>query len=215
MATFYATTQDIEEFLGYQITPKPGVDVVEKWISRAMGYIERKTRHSWREKKIVGERHRIQLGWMWTQPSSVFLHQRFVKQFDSTKGDSWKVWNGSIWEDWLTGAAQKVENTDYMVEYEVGKVNIRPFVYYPLRFANLLDHVPMVFSYRYGEDGNGVPEDITEATIKYVAIQLIETNEFQAVLPDGTDRVNLVDKSRIWRQEVDSIIANRSEVLVF
>lgn len=203
---------DVQDFIGFPLEPKLSEDIINSYIERAMSQIERRTRHAWRSRTVRSERHRIELSGTWAQAQPVFLHNRSIKQFDKDEGDSWQVWNGSIWEEWLD---TKTELNDYMVEYSIGRVNIRPFIYYPLRFMNLLNYIPMEFTYRFGEDIDEVPGDIAEACIKIVALKIVETAEFQAVMPDATDRVDLKSKSSTWRQDIEQILSNRADVLVF
>jgi len=218
MTNEYITRQNVERFLGFTIDASQ-YEAVDEIISQECDEFDRLVGNSWRVVKVNQEHHEIPLTNNWIQAQKVYLYNRHVKKFSSAAGDKWLVWNGTTWEDWLT---TKLENTDYFVEYHRGVIYIRPFVQYPLRTYNILEAIPMRFTYRFGENGGdendatyniaNVPSDVKRAVIKMVATNLVETNEWHETLPEGTDRVKLEQKVALWRRDIDRTIRNRKEV---
>lgn len=221
MANEYITRANVENFLGFTI-PAAQQTAFDEVISMVCDEFDRLTGHAWRVKTVNNEIHRIPLTNNWVQAQKIYLMHRHVKKFSSASGDKFLVWDGSAWVDWLT---TKTEDTDYFVEYELGIIYIRPFIQYPLRTYNLLEAIPIRFKYRYGENGGdrddatftigNTPSDVRRACIKMAAINLIETNEWYAVLPEGTDRVSLESKVSNWRNDVEVAIKNRKEIKHF
>lgn len=221
MVNEYITRANLEAFLGLTIPAarQAGVDEI---ISQVCDEFDRATGNAWRVLTVRNEMHRISLTNNWVQAQKIYLYNRNVKQFSAGAGDKWEVWNGTEWENWLS---TKAENTDWFAEYPRGILYIRPFVQYPLRTFNLLENIPMRFTYRYGDVGvsddttttfdiTKVPGDIKRAIVKMAAINLIQTQEWYKLLPEGTDRLKLVDKVAGWQADVDRIILNRKEIKV-
>lgn len=221
MTNEYITRTNVENFLGFTI-PSARQTAVDEIITHCCDEFDRLTGHAWRVVTTKEEMHHIKLTNNWVQAQKIYLYNRHVKRLSSAAGDKWEVWNGTSWEDWLS---TKVENTDWFAEYPRGILYVRPFVQYPLRTFNLLEAIPMKFTYRYGDnsaDENtttfniaNVPSDVKRAVIKMVAINLVQTNEWYKLLPEGTDRVKLPDKVSAWQADVDRAIHNRKEIKHF
>lgn len=221
MVNEYITRTNLENFLGLTI-PVDRQTGIDEIISMCCDEFDRLTGHAFRVVTAREEIHHVKFTNNWVQAQKIYLFNRHVKKFAAGSGDKWEVWNGTTWEDWL---ATKTENTDWFAEYPRGIIYIRPFIQYPLRTFNLLEHIPMKFTYRYGDnaaDENtstfniaNVPSDVKRCIIKMAAISLIQTNEWYKLLPEGTDRVKLENKVSAWQADVDRAIANRKEIKHF
>ena len=67
-------------------------------------------------------------------------------------------------------------------------------------------------TYRYGS--TDVPNDIRDACIKMVAIDLITGSFRMDIIPMGADGAKVFDATAKWREDIDRIVRNREEVFV-
>ena len=215
MATYYCTADDVAVFLGlgsgyFTATSKPAKEEVEAIINQYEDWIDFRTQHAWRGRKVdKWEYHRLgYLGnrgnWFVWMGFPIFLRHRSVKQFDKGQGDEFQVFNGSSWEDWLTTKTEGMTG-DYWVDYDNGIVYV--FGYW--RYVGFKDFM-VRFKYRYGE--STVPQDIKRACVLLTAAHLVSVNDKLFLIPEGgTGVLSIREKVELWRQEANDILDARRE----
>lgn len=211
----YATADDVACVLGlgsgyFTEVSNPTISDVERMIEQFEDYIDFRTQHAWRERRVSKyEYHRlgylgVRGGWFVWLGFPIFLKHRKVKQFSKEQGDAFEVFNGSSWEDWLTTKTEGV-NGDYWVDYDNGIIYV--FGYW--RYVGFKDFMVRV-KYRYGEET--VPKDITRACALLVAAHLVSVNDRLFMIPEGgTGVLTVRDKAELWREEAERILDYRRE----
>jgi len=209
MATCYATTCDVADFLRISITcdTSPSISQVEKLIKRAEDKIDHRTGHAWRAKTTT-EIQDLPLLYTFGWGTFISLKHRNIKvcatsctKLDFCAGDKVEIWNGSngAWTDYVQTPGA------YDVEYIKGEIYLRGFIFTILRRNRVR------ITYRYGE--TTVPEDIEDATVKLTCIDLIRSS----IKMDDLEFGGAIKKEQAmaeWKTEVDKIIRDREEVYV-
>jgi len=211
-ATTYCTVDDVELFL--QITDRtsstsPSKQDIEKMILWAENKIDRITHNSWKLNTVYNEYYdykdfieirRIRyLTYPDYRGKIPLRHQHIRKML------SMNVWDGSSYVDFVTQYTEGRGN-DYWIDYELGIVYF--WSRYPFRIRNA-----MYVSYQWGE--YEVPEDIREACIKIVARQLMTSDDYSVLLPEGSSNISQQIKTDIWKEDIDEILLRRKEVIYY
>ena len=180
---------------------------VETIIERKEDLIDRETHHAWRA--VTADTEVIDI------PGNCYnFHQRqFAIPLKHRKintlvseTDKIELWDGSAWVDLVLTANGYTEGRgdDYWLDYELGILYLtgkRPYI---------LDKGVKV-TYRYGEAS--VPGDIEEACTKLAAIDLLETNDYVIVLPEGVGQYAIASKVDSWKKDINRILYNRREII--
>lgn len=204
MTTTYCTVADISDFLRIPITATttPNKTQVEKIINRREEYLDRRIGHTFGREKSVTEVHDLALLYTYGWGTPVFLKHRNIKPLDSQEGDKVEIWAGSSSE------YQDILGNNDLLEVEpiYGKIFLRGYLFTIMRKNRVR------VTYRYGDAT--VPDDITDACIKLVAIDLLNTSLRMDVLPMGSGGVDVRGSMNTWKQDVEEIIGERAEVFV-
>jgi len=213
----YTTVDRVATFLGLDVDrfgedSSPTKAQVEQIISAMEDYVDRYTRHAWREKSTNGyEYHKMRRAtWRawWYLGTGVYLRHRKVRQLDPDEGDSLQVFNGTEWEEWL-GVKTEAENGDFWLDYDNGILYIRRiwWLWFPRGYI-------LRIKYRYGE--TSVPEAIRMATTLLVAAQLVESGDYVFLLPEGAGQgaITAREKIEMWRTQAHEILDRYTEVYV-
>jgi hypothetical protein len=213
MATCYASTCDIADFLRITITcaTSPSIAQVEKLIKRAEEKIDRRTGHTFgRTKTTRKEIYDLPLLYTFGWGTFIPLKHRDINtcacnctKLDVCAGDSLEIWRGATgsWSD-ITNSAQT-----YQVEGIKGEIYLRGFIFSILRRNRVR------ITYRYGNVAEGVPEDIQDATVKLTCIDLIRSSIKMDDLEFG-GAIKKEEAMAMWKEEADKIIRDREEVYV-
>lgn len=211
--TTYCTVDDVEKFLqisGRSSSTKPSTQDIIKLILQTERRIDRKTKSSWKFNEVTMEyydfsdamvsRYRDNPGRFrfYDDRGKIPLRHRNIRKITKME-----VWDGSNWIDYITTYTEG-RGKDYWVDYTEGVVYF--WSRWPWRIRNAVR-----INYQWGE--NEVPEDIKEACIKCVARQLVTSDDYSVLFPEGSSNIPLRDKSEIWREDIKSILKSRTEIL--
>jgi len=124
-------------------------------------------------------------------------------KIDRITHNSWKL--NTDYEDYVTLYTEG-RGQDYWVDYETGIIYF--WSRYPYRIRNA-----MKISYQWGE--YEVPEDIREACVKIVARQLMTSDDYSVLLPEGSSNISQQIKTDIWKEDIEEILLRRKEVIYY
>ncbi len=198
---------------GYRTFPSSGqvaqrIDYIEKWI-------DQQTRNSWTSQTVTNEFHDWEYyRWRPVRARMSFfeegsVHLRFfpIKAFSSAAGDKIEVFTGQStgdgYEDFLVTRTQG-RNNDFWVDTNEGIIHFASSRPYRLRDA-------VRITYRYGE--SSVPQDIKYATVLLTAAQIVITDDYSIVMPEGTQQLPFRDKVEAWKSEANEIIDFRRRLI--
>jgi len=211
MATVYASAADISDYLRlgvFTCATSPTLLQVEKIINRNEERIDRRTGHTYGRTKVETEIYDVPLLYTFGHGSPLFLKHREIKVDCASglhlcvcAGDKFELWAGSNsnWTDVTACTAF------YDIENIKGTVYLRGLIFTILRTDRLR------ITYRYGSDT--VPDDINDACIKMVCVDLVRSSLKMDDLAFG----GAIDKERAmmdWTDEANKIIRDREEVYV-
>mgnify|MGYP003993160901 CR=1 len=209
MATCYATTTDVADFLRITISActSPSIAQVEKLIKRAEDRVDRRTGHAWRTKTST-EIFDLPLMYTFGWGTMLTLKHRNIKvcacsctALDTCAGDMIELWKGSTSQWECTAASQQ----NYEVEYIKGEIYLRGLIFTILRRNRIR------VTYRYGE--TTVPDDIEDAVVKLTCIDLLRSSIKMDDLEFGGS-INKEQAMEKWQEDVDKLIRDREEVYV-
>ena len=203
MATYYCTVADVSDFLRIPITATttPTKAQVEKIINRREEYLDRRIGHTFgRNKTITKEIHDLPLLYTYGWGTPLFLQHRNCRDLDSAQGDKIEIWEGAA-----SSYTDILNNTEwYEFEPVYGRLFLRGYIFSIMRKNRVR------VTYRYGDAT--VPDDIKDACIKLVAIDLLNSSLRMDVLPMGGNGVDTRQSITYWKQDIEEIIAERAEV---
>lgn len=185
-------------------TSDPTTAELEGWINDAEDHIDAVTGHAWRTVTVTDEYHDAGRGWQgfYDREMPIKLDHRKIATL-STASDKIEVWNGSSWINFATEYTEG-RSDGFWIDYTNGIVY---FVNYKPYYADSGVRV----TYRYGD--SAVPGDIEEAATKLVAIRVLESDWYKAVVPEGSGLENRkTDLCVRWREDVERILRNRREL---
>lgn len=208
MATFYATAADISDYLrlaAFTACTSPTLLQVEKIINRNEERIDRRTGHTYGREKTETEIYDVPLLYTFGHGSPIFLKHREIKllpdglHLDPCSGDKLELWAGGTasWTN-VTGCA-----AFYDIEDIKGTMYLRGLIFTILRTDRLR------ITYRFGSAA--VPDDINDACIKMVCVDLVRSSLKMDDLAFG----GAIDKEKAmadWTEEATKIIRDREEV---
>lgn len=185
---------------------RPTLTQVNSLILRMEDYLDRQTGHSWRQRRVTGERpemdailpaHKVSWGRIYVP---VQLQHRMVRSFVAGTHEI-LVYDGSTYVDWV---ANKTEgrNADWFVNQERGVVYLNlPFLP-PFRRGEIFE-----FKYDYGEAN--VPGWVADACTMLVAARLEQASTRAS--GDIGDKMSVRDRAEYWQSEAQRLINENRE----
>lgn len=210
MVTTYCSVEDVSDYLRVPITAttSPNKTQVEKIINRKESEFERRTGHAWRIRQSKNEIYDLPLLYVYGWGTPINLKHRRILNIDASQGDKVEMWNGmgGQYED-ITA----MDESHWKIQGELGKLFFRGFLFSTLREYRVR------ITYRYGgEDFSGdltIPDDIKDAIIKMVCIELMNTMFRMDEVPSG-GMIDISSVKKDWKDDIETCIENRKEVFV-
>ena len=201
----YTSSSKVAGFMGvaeFTDSTTPTLDKVIFLINAAEDFVDTTTHHAWRTKTVTEETYDIDnKPYMYGTGRAIYLMHRKVKTFSTSLGDKIEIWNGSSWEDWGVTHTEG-RGSDWWIDYQFGVLYLRlPFAPYIEKSIRL--------TYRYGEDT--VPWDIQLAATKFVARELLYSEDRTFLLPEGSSQITWGEKLREWERDINRIMNNHVE----
>ena len=208
----------------------PTSEDIENVILEVEQEIDNYTRQTWRPTRVINEIHTISLPWKFTSGTPIHLRHRMVLPFDRNQGDSIKVWlygdNG--WAEFVDdvaegtgGSVHTARNLNWWLDGPVGVLHLHSKR--PLNWEKGL-----MITYRYqvnatpaydetGADTTAtitlIPYDIKRATRLLAAAFYVVQNDTTQFVIDGTDRVSLQNKAKMWEEKAYELLQQYKEIL--
>ena len=208
MAVTYCTAAQVASFLNIT-TPTGSTDPtlleVEEMINENEDYIDDTTGHAWRSVTVTDETHSLEnYAFNISDGVSISLHHRKVTVFQSGT-DKLEVWDGTQDLDYV---ANKTEgrNRDFWVDYTNGRVFIKTFP------RNLPRFFGVKVTYRYGD--STVRGQIQKACKLFTARDMVMGDDKSLLLPEGSQNVPSLEKTRLWEEEAEKILMRMKEYKV-
>jgi len=213
--TTYCTVEDVEKLLQISdrtSSTKPSKQDIEQLILWAENKIDRITHNSWRLNTVYNEyydfRDFLGVRYIDTPRRVRFYDDRgkiVLRHRNIRKILKMDVWDGSQYVDYVTNYTEG-RGEDYWVDYKEGVIYF--WSRYPWRVRNAVK-----IDYQWGE--YEIPEDIKEACAKMVARQLIASDDYSVLFPEGTSNIPLQSKSEIWKEDIEEILKRRTEIIYY
>jgi hypothetical protein len=194
----YATHSDITKLMQCQTfttSTTPAIRDVEDSIVDKEDWIDYITHKSWRFNAATEYVDYNRSGF-WPR------YRNILKVYDVA------LWNGNSWESQTEGRDQ-----DFFVNYDRGMIYMSRQFLLPAGYGLAGPH----FRYGIGEFKNAVKIDyaygrdwetdkqfraVQDITKKMTAIDLIANSDYTAIIPSGVDKVALVEKIRVWEEQI-------------
>lgn len=208
ITSLYCTPSQVAAFLqvpDFNTTTSPTKTEVDSLILENTELIEQKTMNSWRETTVTNEYHTIGIPEIRYEGVKIYLENRNIKTFDTNEGDKLEVFNGSVWENYLTTRTEG-RNNDYWIDKEDGILWIRTYPRYIKRKFDVR------LTYRFGE--NNLSKDIRKACIRLTASDILQSDDKSILFPEGSSNIPYVDKAAKWERQAKEIIQNNRELKV-
>ena len=202
MAVTYCTVEDVSDFMRVPIssTTTPNKAQVEKIINRKEEVLDRRIGHTFgRNKTITNEIHDLPLLYTFGWGTPIYLQHRNIRDLSNAAGDKIEVWkgSGSEYDDILT------DSQWYQFDPVYGRLFLRGFIFSILRKNRIR------VTYRFGDAT--VPEDVEDACIKLVAIDLLTTSLRMDRLPVGGSALTWGEIIEQWKEDIEQCVVNRRE----
>lgn len=206
----YCTVDDVAKLFrkegAFGSNTNPSKSDVEDMIDERTDFIDRETRNSWRENKVINEMHTFDGQYRWSAGRPLMLNKmKIITPLDSSKGDRLEIWDGNEWHDWVADSSEvEGRDGDYWLDGEMGQL----FIY--KRFT-WVSQPQIRVSYRYGSDasdtdGDNVPDDLPRdirmACAKLVAIDLVSSDQHTQLVPGGEGAPSPESAMEQWRKDV-------------
>ena len=203
MAVTYCTVEDVSDFMRVPIssTTTPTKAQVEKIINRKEEILDRRIGHTFgRNKTITKEIHDLPLLYTFGWGTPIYLQHRNIRDLSNAAGDKIEVWKGSEsdYDDILT------DSQWYQFDPVYGRLYLRGFIFSILRKNRIR------VTYRFGDAT--VPEDVEDACIKLVSIDLLTTSFRMDRLPVGGSALTWGEIIEQWKEDIESCVINRREL---
>lgn len=210
ITAFSATTATATTAIsGRQAIPNQGE--VEDFILWAEDEINQRTGHSWKAVTITDEYYDITSEHIHHHHGhhreiALYVNHRDLNTFVSGTHKI-EFWNGTVWKDLIltSNGFTNDRGADYWIDELHGViyfVNQRP----------VFRRNGVRLTYAYG--ASTVPKDIERAATLLAGIQLLSSDDYSPVFPEGGDRISLQSKAEVWRQEVDRLLSRRDELIL-
>ena len=202
MAVTYCTVEDVSDFMRVPIssTTTPTKAQVEKVINRKEEILDRRIGHTFgRNKTITNEIHDLPLLYTFGWGTPIYLQHRNIRDLSNVAGDKIEVWKGESneYDDILT------DSQWYQFDPVYGRLYLRGFIFSIMRKNRIR------VTYRFGDAT--VPEDVEDACIKLVAIDLLTTSFRMDRLPVGGSALTWGEIIEQWKEDIESCVINRRE----
>ena len=202
MAVTYCTVEDVSDFMRVPIssTTTPTKAQVEKLINRKEEVLDRRIGHTFgRNKTITNEIHDLPLLYTFGWGTPIYLQHRNIRDLSNAAGDKIEVWKGESneYDDILT------DSQWYQFDPVYGRLYLRGFIFSIMRKNRIR------VTYRFGDAT--VPEDVEDACIKLVAIDLLTTSLRMDRLPVGGSALTWGEIIEQWKEDIESCVINRRE----
>ena len=202
MVVTYCTVEDISDFMRVPIssTTTPTKAQVEKVINRKEEVLDRRIGHTFgRNKTITNEIHDLPLLYTFGWGTPIYLQHRNIRDLSNAAGDKIEVWKGESneYDDILT------DSQWYQFDPVYGRLYLRGFIFSIMRKNRIR------VTYRFGDAT--VPEDVEDACVKLVAIDLLTTSFRMDRLPVGGSTLTWGEIIEQWKEDIESCVINRRE----
>jgi len=202
MAVTYCTVEDVSDFMRVPIssTTTPTKAQVEKLINRKEEVLDRRIGHTFgRNKTITNEIHDLPLLYTFGWGTPIYLQHRNIRDLSNAAGDKIEVWKGESneYDDILT------DSQWYQFDPVYGRLYLRGFIFSIMRKNRIR------VTYRFGDAT--VPEDVEDACIKLVSIDLLTTSLRMDRLPVGGSALTWGEIIEQWKEDVEQCVINRRE----
>ena len=202
MAVTYCTVEDVSDFMRVPIssTTTPTKAQVEKLINRKEEVLDRRIGHTFgRNKTITNEIHDLPLLYTFGWGTTIYLQHRNIRDLSNAAGDKIEVWKGESneYDDILT------DSQWYQFDPVYGRLYLRGFIFSIMRKNRIR------VTYRFGDAT--VPEDVEDACIKLVAIDLLTTSLRMDRLPVGGSALTWGEIIEQWKDDIEQCVINRRE----
>ena len=202
MAVTYCTVEDVSDFMRVPIssTTTPNKAQVEKVINRKEEVLDRRIGHTFgRNKTITNEIHDLPLLYTFGWGTPIYLQHRNIRDLSNAAGDKIEVWKGESneYDDILT------DSQWYQFDPVYGRLYLRGFIFSIMRKNRIR------VTYRFGD--LTVPEDVEDACIKLVAIDLLTTSLRMDRLPVGGSALTWGEIIEQWKEDIEQCVVNRRE----
>ena len=202
MAVTYCTVEDVSDFMRVPIssTTTPTKAQVEKLINRKEEVLDRRIGHTFgRNKTITNEIHDLPLLYTFGWGTPIYLQHRNIRDLSNAAGDKIEVWKGESneYDDILT------DSQWYQFDPVYGRLYLRGFIFSIMRKNRIR------VTYRFGDAT--VPEDVEDACIKLVAIDLLTTSFRMDRLPVGGSALTWGEIIEQWKEDIEQCVVNRRE----
>jgi len=202
MAVTYCTVEDVSDFMRVPIssTTTPTKAQVEKVINRKEEVLDRRIGHTFgRNKTITNEIHDLPLLYTFGWGTPIYLQHRNIRDLSNAAGDKIEVWKGESneYDDILT------DSQWYQFDPVYGRLYLRGFIFSIMRKNRIR------VTYRFGDVT--VPEDVEDACIKLVAIDLLTTSLRMDRLPVGGSALTWGEIITQWKEDIEQCVVNRRE----
>lgn len=216
MVTTYCQSVDVWRFLQFKrrfggddfsTETVPSKEDVDAFINRFEDFIDSETMHSWRAKTVT-ESFDIDYedpidNYFGDYYMRIKLTNRQIRALDDTQGDSLEVWDGSNYEQYLGSGSSRVEgrNRDYWLDLNEGFLFIATYQTY--------SQLAVRITYRFGD--TTVPGFIKEACIKFVAAEILQSDDETVLLPEGTSNMTQQNKVDRWLERARFLVNTNKE----
>jgi hypothetical protein len=205
----YATHQDVAHFLGlreeFTDVRAPLQMAIRRRIRQAEDWVENYTRKSWRLRAAYNERYVF-------NPFGVRL-KNYPVWYVTHLG----VWAGSSFADMREG-----RNQDFWVSNDTGMVYFTRILYgrglpwssVATRYLRAPDALQVDYIYGFDFDMDRRRDVVSDIVIKRVAAQIVDSQDWVAVLTNNPDTVPKAEKARAWKEEAEAQAAEIRSLLV-
>ncbi len=189
----------------------PPRSLVIEYIRQSETRLDRETKNSWRENRVVNDMRDIPvpLGGVPLRDVVINLRHSRILPWDPEKGDDIQVMQAGTWVSY-TNTTQQIKQDSWWIDYNIGQIHFNDF--WPWYFSG---ENSIRISYRWGDVQDEVPTDIQEACTKMVCIRLLQS-EFNKIMlynrasnPINWDRVTAE-----WEKDIKEIIATRKRKII-
>lgn len=190
----------------------PSRDRIEAMILSWSDYIDRKTGHAWRERKVVNEFHDLDTAYYYWAGKPISLMKREIRDFDESKGDKIEIWRGGEYQDLVSDPARKQgRDGHYWLDGPNGILYIYERLIYPRTRG-----IKITYRYGHGTDSQNeretIPKDIEMACAKLVAKDITTSEKYDVVIPGsegGSDNQRIAEQ---WENDVEETLKRRKEI---
>ena len=211
--TYYCQPTDVKRILRlpqeFSADTNPTENEVYTFIEDSMTEIDTLTRRAWRTITKNNEYHDVPDNFRYEYGIGmrVKLGHRFIKSLDAGEGDKIETWNGNEWVEWISTKTEGRDN-DYWLDSEDGYISLFQRYWFHRRRA-------VRITYRYGEAS--IPKDIRTACAHLVAADVLDSDDYSALVNESAQSSNTSHRDRIerWENKAAGILDRYKEFFAF